>query len=240
MVRCEYYDVCNRETLKDGKCVLHSPIAVGETFDRALEEHVERHGPDFRHMVIPQAHRLLLSPTCEEKARFTGATFEDTAFMEGASFRKGADFRNSTFCDEAFLSHSTFGAKTNFRGAVFRRGVNFQNATFDDTVDFTGAQFQKAGFEIEGTDFTGALFRGDALFCRSVFGDAAHLTATFEGAVDLEDTIFGAYANLAGKFHSEVRFLRCEFRDDVDFRGSQFGERPVFTQCTFSGDLHFD
>ena len=110
----------------------------------------------------------------------------DTTFMNGASFRQGANFADSTFCDQAFLGHSTFGANTSFRGAVFGGGVDFQDTIFDGTVDFRGAQFQKSGFEIDGAaDFLGARFRGDALFCRSVFCDAAHLTATFKGKVDL-------------------------------------------------------
>ena len=239
MARCDHFNVCNREPLKDGKCVLHSPAGVGEAFDRALEKHVEKHGPDFRHMIIPQAHPSLLGPTFKERARFTGATLEDTTFMKGASFKQGANFADSTFCDQAFLGHSTFGANTSFQGAVFGGGVDFQDTIFDGTVDFRGAQFQKASFEIEGgADFTGALFQGDVLLSRSVFCDAAHLTATFERTVDLEDVTFEAYVNLAGRFLGEVRFLRSEFRGDVDFRGSQFSERPVFADCTFSGGLH--
>lgn len=238
MARCDHFNVCNREPLKDGKCVLHSPAGVGEAFDRALEKHVEKYGPDFRHMIIPQAHPSLLGPTFKERARFRGSTLEDTTFLKGASFKQGANFADSTFCDQAFLGHSTFGANTSFRGAVFEGGVDFKNAIFEGTASFTGARFQKAGFEIEGADFMGALFQGDVLFCRSVFCDAAHLTATFERSVDLEDATFEAYVNLAGRFHGEVRFLRSEFRGDVDFRGAQFSECPVFAQCTFSGDLH--
>ena len=138
----------------------------------------------------------------------------------------------------------------------------FIGASFLDDVDFTdvnfldGATFQEATFHgdfacnrarFRGVDFDRALFKGKTSFQETAFDSYALFTAArFGGSrVSFEDSSFDGisdFSNAAFELQDAeavVRFRNVEFRDFLDFKGTDFNSQVEFDRVSFGSIAEF-
>jgi hypothetical protein len=133
----------------------------------------------------------------------------------------------------------TFEGPVRFRDALlihpvidrseFRAEVAFEHCTLDRPRFGPKTTFG-AGLDLRGSTLARAIFRG--LVVRGAFRlDNAHLRGqayasdcTFEGRVRAWETQFGGW----------MKFERCTFEDDADFRSFHADEGFVLDHCTFA------
>ena len=114
-------------------------------------------------------------------------------------------------------------------GAEFREEVVFERCKIDKPRFGPKATFD-AGLSLKGSTVARPIFRG--LVVRGSFrlnsaylrGQALLSDCTFEGKVRAWETQFGGW----------VKFQRCAFEDDTDFRSSHADEGFVLEGCTFA------
>lgn len=270
MATCEYSSICGRDALEehDGRCILHSEEISKdkEAFIKALKEHQEAHGPDFRDMMFPS------------EANFEGTTFEKEVDFGKATFRKEATFRKAVFQHKSCFKESCFEGRVDFRGAKFKDEVSFENVKirlnadfnavcFKEMALFEGAtfeniEFDEATFE-EHADFKNATFFGNAdirdvtfktgaIFRNADFKNQLRFyKSTFEGAADfrnitcysevhLRNVSFNGRSLLAkAVFKRSAYFTSSDFKNDTFWRGATFKKGAYFSDVDFEGKVGF-
>jgi uncharacterized protein YjbI with pentapeptide repeats len=173
--------------------------------------------------------------TFDGNATFTDASFERRASFVKAVFKGETNFDSVTFDGNATFTHASFERRASFYKAVFKGEPNFDSVTCCCDAIFSGAHFLSerdwASFwnsQIHGTAF----FDGVDSHGQFHFGQTWVRDATFEGAhfrqkCTFDPTDIGRKAN----------FCEVIFDDIADFKGSQFGSPPEFSDATFRSEF---
>jgi uncharacterized protein YjbI with pentapeptide repeats len=186
------------------------------------------------------------------------AVFGDLASFEQAVFESHVDFGLARFRGDTSFAGATFKAAS-FGGAAFDGPVVLDRATFEAAADFTRASFastdfRRVHFELSTaqTDFSEAVFRGDADFSLDVFSGGAKFNyAQFLQHAAFVGTEFDPGSN---PDHMAASFDNVSAAGDVDFSFATFtasglpdstspGERPPpiasFFKLVVAGTLSF-
>ncbi|WP_297475473.1 pentapeptide repeat-containing protein [Thermococcus sp.] len=146
---------------------------------------------------------------------FVGCTFYQESRFYRVIFKGQTTFARSTFKDGVAFDGSDFG-KVIFDFAVFEKGASFKNATFHRDAWFQEVEFKKA------VEFQAVEFKGKITFKGSVFEKVA---------VFVNETL--TLDEPTPKFHDELSFSNCDFRQGADFLGSLKEERNLSTLWDF-------
>ena len=197
------------------------------------------------------------------KANFSKCRFKMGAKFLSCEFNGSADFQNcefietqvsvlnnewyskfettfakSKFKDVAAFNFAQFG-KAIFNFAMFEKVASFKNVTFHYEAQFRETKFR------ESVEFHDAIFIGDAKFESTSFGGLAEFySAEFRGETTFDGSIFERLAVFVEqkdtdekepkpKFHDELSFSNCDFRQGVDFLGSLKEEKNLSTLWNF-------
>jgi len=148
-----------------------------------------------------------------ENADFNGAKFYVTVEFNSTDRKTkiiNGNFENCIFLKEAKFHGIVFKGQTSFNYAVFENRASFRNATFYGNANFKEVEFKKA------VEFQAAELKGKTTFKGSVF----ERVAVF---VNEQRTL----DEPAPKFHDELSFSNCDFRQGADFMGSLRDEKSL-------------
>jgi uncharacterized protein YjbI with pentapeptide repeats len=175
--------------------------ARGVTFTAELLQHVLTACPDDKGAVIVT------------DAAFQQATFTDTAWFRGVTFKGQAAFGMAKFKEGTWFDGANFADGAWFSGTVIEGHAGFRKVTFKRTAWFDGVTITG------GATFDGATFGDDAWFSRASFRSYAGFDpATFTGT---------------------AWFDEATFTDDAAFGGAVFTHDARFHGATFTGDARF-
>ncbi|EEB73457.1 potassium channel family protein [Thermococcus sp. AM4] len=134
---------------------------------------------------------------------FMHCTFERSINVLKSKFLgKETSFVKSIFRDNASFDFSKF-REVFFNFAVFEKEASFKNVKFYNETQFKEVEFKKA------VEFQGAEFKSKTTFEGSVF---ERLSVFVDENLTLEEP--------APKFHDELSFANCDFRQGADFLGN--------------------
>jgi hypothetical protein len=169
-------------------------------------------------------------PKCDRAIHFDGVQFDEQVDLAGHLFT-GCSFKDATFAD---------GAK--FTDATFSRWSSFENATFNGRASFAGTSFAWENITFTpDTNFAGTTFSGDAYFLGASFsGSAWFKGAAFSLGADFGYVTFAHGAFFDGTmFSCLASFPRAAFSGTANFNRAAFGGFANFVGTTFSGGVHF-
>lgn len=241
-------DVFFRKATFEGKADFRSSSWRHSCFDQA--KFIE--GADFRNVTAKEFNCRKAS--FKLKADFSGSKtnlgktqFNDTTFLDGATFRsttftKISNFSGVEFGVEGFKNRKVdfgdvvFRGRVRFQGVTFFNEVTFSRAIFQNGADFTNtkfhrkAVFQNSKFETEENKFQSVKFLKEALFTKAVF----HNSTIFKNSVFTDNTKFDSSI-----FYSRVDLTSSTFQEGVDFSGSWFIGESIFSGVIFDRLANF-
>ncbi|WP_297506446.1 pentapeptide repeat-containing protein [Thermococcus sp.] len=148
------------------------------------------------------------------QANFSNAKFKEKVDFWFCKF-SDANFSHCHFYETAFFDFAEFRTAI-FNFAVFEKGASFKNVTFNDEAWFQEVEFKKA------IEFQAAEFKGKTTFKGSVF---ERIAVFVNEDLTLDEP--------APKFHDELSFANCDFRQGADFLGSLKNETNISTLWKF-------
>lgn len=222
MPQCKHYKVCHLDANPgEDLCILHSGHPNDyKAFDKALADHREKHGNNFRHFVFPGLTDFS-GAIFDTEADFSHATFTLSANFSKAIFTKRANFMYAEF-DEPSAANFTdvqFNEETDFANSKFHNEARFSCVSFDGQADFSYVTFDRQA------DFFGSIFAGETGFYNTTFGEADFCKSTF------------CRARFSGaRFKKEVHFFCATFNAQADFYEANFAKGANFFNARFAKD----
>jgi len=237
------------EALFDYVSFRNANFLLGATFDKAEFDSVIFNGCTFgKNGTDGDPISSFREATFKDECMFVGHTqfrgyvaFDNSIFYKQAIFQdvyfENVTFNNAKFFSDVKFYNCIFKKSSNFQKTQFV-GVrtNFEKLTFNTTVSFDFAEFKKVVFKnIEFMDeisFRFATFHNEVQFKRTEFKKGIEFSLTmFKGKTSFDGSIFERLAVFVEqentdtneptpKFHDELSFANCDFRQGADFLGS--------------------
>lgn len=212
-----------------GACIFHSQDAAwkrGNDFEgkflqlvRLLNAYEDAKYYDFAEFVFVGSEIRTASGSEEHVLRISDMAFRRQAYFMAASFLDSFELDGVEFQD---------GAR--FGEATFARNLRIENTRFRG-LDFTKAKVAQLAFFIKVEFLSFALFEN------------VRFTGIADGyAVRFEDDRFQGIAEFSGAVfdvESSVGFLKVQFEDFTDFRGTQFNCHVAFSDVSFASVTEF-
>ncbi|WP_297520282.1 pentapeptide repeat-containing protein [Thermococcus sp.] len=181
---------------------------------------------------------------------FKGALLENAEFGD-AKFYTPAEFnsvdRITKIVNGNFVG-CTFYKESRFYRVIFKGQTTFTRSTFKEGVAFDGSEFEKAIFNFatfeKVASFKNVIFHDEAWFQEVEFKKAVEFQAAeFKGKTAFKGSVFERVAVFVNedltldeptpKFHDELSFSNCDFRQGADFLGSLKEEKNLPTLWDF-------
>jgi len=183
----------------------------------------------------------------EADAIFTMAMVNKDIFLDGGTFKEGADFANLTVAGGFYSRDAVFKAKVDFNTAEIEGYAGFDRATFAGEANFIAtriggqAGFTKAVFKAKA-NFNNAQIEGAAFFKQATFeGEADFGYARIGIAADFVEAMFKKNANFnVTHINGTGGFIQAVFEGEVDFQRVLIAGAAHFTKAVFKAKANFN
>jgi len=176
-----------------------------------------------------------------DRSDFSKTRFNRSAIFNTVHFNGDASFDSAMFAGYSSFKSAYFAADAQFNDAHFNAENNHDYTDFTDAV-FTGDAYFKSVDFTSQTDFSRSLFSGKADFYRVSFGrEATFDTARFSREADFNAARFSSTTSFkAASFAGESSFSNARIGGAADFSFSNFNHTADFSLVTFAADARFD